>query len=224
MEDVQPRQLMKQLGICSLGFDLTETTPAIANFAINNQTGGWEHIPQQNLALGVAVVANRTYIDLAGYTQKELTTFIQSVAIQKSRDPLGTNQQLVWAYDFFTTRRITTEELSNFSGAEIPGFIESTLDLMEMVYGEHQTFAVNANIPGTFITTSSGVLGAGNPSAADRIHWTRVYVMAPAAIGPATLVIYSANLISQAVTGKEKDLVYIERLRRAYTQDPGRNS
>ena len=47
--------------------------------------------------------------------------------------------------------------------------------------------------------------------------------MAPPAVGTCTLTIYSTNLVSQAITGKEKDMVYIERLRRAYTQDPGRN-
>ena len=223
MEDTTPRRLKKQVGICSLQFDLESADPAITNFAINTNNEGWEQIPQQNLALGVAVVANRQYIDLAGYAMNDLTTFIQSVDIQKSRYPLGTNQQIVWAYDFLTTRRITTAELSNFTAGEIPGFVESTVDLMEMIYGEHQTLAVNGNIPGTFITTMGDTLGSGNASAADRLHWTRVYVMGPGAVGTCTLTIYSTNLVSQAITGKEKDLVYIERLRRAYTQDPGRN-
>ncbi|AXH79487.1 MAG: hypothetical protein [Circular genetic element sp.] len=224
MEDTTPRRLMKQIGICSLSFEMTShSDPAIDNFSISTNNEGWEHIPQQNLAVGVAVVANRQYIDLAGYAMKDLTTFVQSVDIQKSRDPLGTNQLIVYVYDFLTTRRITTEELSNFTGAEIPGFVESTVDLMEMIYGEHQTLANNAQIPGTFITTMADSLGSGNPTASDRLHWTRVYSMSPAAVGAATLTIYSTNLVSQAITGKEKDLVYIERLRRAYTQDAGRN-
>ena len=224
MDDTTPRRLMKQIGPCSLRFDLESADPAIANFLFTANNEGWEQIPQQNLALGVAVVANRQYVDLSGYAMNDLTTFIQSVDIQKSRDPLGTNQQLVWVYDFLTTRRITTAELSNFTAGEIPGYLESTLDLMEMIYGEHQTLAVNANIPGTFITTMADTLGSGNATASDRLHWTRVYVMAPQAVGVATLSIYSTNLVSQAITGKEKDLVYIERLRRAYTQVPGRNS
>jgi hypothetical protein len=223
MEDTTPRRLMKQIGPCYLQFDLESADPAIINFQFTSNNEGWEQIPQQNLALGIAVVANRQYIDLAGYAMDDLTTFIQSVDIQKSRDPLGTNQQLVWVYDFLTSRRITSEELSNFTAGEIPGYLESTLDLMEMIYGEHQTLALNANIPGTFITTMADSLGSGNATASDRLHWTRVYVMAPGAPGTTTLGIYSTNLVSQAITGKEKDLVYIERLRRAYTQDPGRN-
>jgi len=224
MKDTVPRRLMKQIGSCSLSFDVTShSDPAIDNFSMSANNEGWEEIPQQNLGLAVAVVANRQYIDLSGYAMDDLTTFVQSVDIQKSRDPLGTGQQLVWVYDFLTTRRITTEELSNFTAGEIPGFVESTVDLMEMIYGEHQTLALNAQIPGTFITTMVDTLGSGNASAADRLHWTRVYVMAPPAVGTCTLTIYSTNLVSQAITGKEKDMVYIERLRRAYTQDPGRN-
>jgi len=218
MEDSTPRRLTKQIGPCYVSFDVQSVEPAIANMVITNNNEGWEEIPQQNQALGIAVVANRQYIDLAGYSMDDLTTFIQSVDIQKSRDPLGTNQQIVWVYDFLTTRRITTAELSNFTDGETPGYLESTLDLMEMIYGEHQTLAVNANIPGTFITTMGDTLGSGNASAADRLHWTRVYVMAPPGVGTSSLSIYSTNLVSQAITGKEKDLVYIERLRRSYTQ------
>jgi len=218
MQDSTPRRLTKQIGPCYVSFDVQSLEPAIANMVIVNNNEGWEEIPQQNLALAIAVVANRQYIDLAGYSMDDLTTFIQSVDIQKSRDPLGTNQQIVWAYDFLTTRRITTAELSNFTAGEVPGYVESTLDLMEMIYGEHQTLAVNANIPGTFITTMGDTLGSGNASAADRLHWTRVYVMAPPGVGSSTLAIYSTNLVSQAITGKEKDLIYIERLRRSYTQ------
>jgi hypothetical protein len=224
MENTTPRRLMKQIGPCFVQFDVESIEPVIANMTITNNNEGWEEVPQGNLGQAVAVVANRQYIDLAGYTMDELTTFIQSVDIQKSRDPLGSNQQLVYVYDFLTTRRITTAELSNFTTGEIPGYLESTLDLMEMIYGEHQTLAVNANIPGTFITTMGGTLGSGNATASDRLHWTRVYVMLPPGLGVTQLGIYSTNLVSQAITGKEKDLVYIERLRRAYTQDPGRNA
>ena len=218
MQDSTTRRLTKQIGPCYVSFDVQSLEPAINNMVIVNNNEGWEEIPQQNLALAIAVVANRQYIDLAGYSMDDLTTFIQSVDIQKSRDPLGTNQQIVWVYDFLTTRRITTAELSNFTAGEVPGYVESTLDLMEMIYGEHQTLAVNANIPGTFITTMGDTLGSGNASAADRLHWTRVYVMAPTGVGSSTLAIYSTNLVSQAITGKEKDLIYIERLRRSYTQ------
>jgi hypothetical protein len=222
MEDVTPRQLLKQLGN---GYGAcTILTPGLGVGVVT--TGeGWESITPDDPAVNQVILANRTYIDLAGYTQKDLTTFVQSVAVQHMRDPLSTGSNLaapvevVWAYDFVTTRRITDAELSNLFETA-PGYLGSTLDLMEMVYGQHRTYALNANIDGTFITTDSDTLGSGNPSAADRLHWTRVYYFSPGGIADDTvqLQIYSANLVCQAVTGKEKDLVYIERLRRSYTQ------
>jgi len=224
MEDATPRRLMKQIGGCEFISLLEDSSTVVSSVTfLDGKANGWEWITQQNLGVGQVVVVNRSYIDLAGFSQEELTTFIQSVDIQKSRDPAGDNLKLAYNYDFFTSRRITDTELSNFAGAnEIPGYIDSTLDLQEMIYGEHQTLALNANIPSTYITTSGGTLGSGNPTAADRIHWTRVFVIVPSAFGATPTTINSTNLVSQAMTGKEKDLVWIERLRRAYTQDPGR--
>jgi len=222
MEDIQPRQLLKQLdnGFC-------QSTQLTAGLGVTNVTNGegWEAIEPDNPTVDQVTLVNRTYIDLAGYSQKELTTFVQSVAIQHMRDPVAivSNQlaplNVINSYDFITTRRITNAELSNFAETA-PGYLGSTLDLMEMIYGQHRTYALNANIVGTFITTDTDVLGSGNPTASDRLHWTRVFYYSPAGIAgdTTTVQVYSSNLVCQAVTGKEKDLVWIERLRRAYTQ------
>jgi len=217
MQDVQPRQLLKQLPGTNFQIEMGESLPGFKAGAL--PTNGWEGITQTTSGM---VVANRTYIDLAGYTQDDLTTFIQSVAIQHMKDPLVAGNvatPLIWAYDFITTRRINTAELSNL-GSDVPGYLPSTLDLMEMIYGQHRTYALNANIPGTYITTDTDVLGSGNPSASDRLHWTRVFLFDASGAPGATsgYGLYPANLVCQAVTGKEKDLVYIERLRRSYTQ------
>lgn len=227
MKDVTPRVLMKQLGLGQVGFDMTDSSPAIDGIVVSGQ--GWENIPQDNLALATLVLANRTYIDLEGYSQEELTTFVQGVDFQHFRDPLqggAAVSALVQRFHFLTTRRITDGELAEFTSAVAPGYLASTLDLMEMIYGEHRTYAVNTTIPGSFVTTDTDTLGSGNPTAGARLHWTQVYVINPVGENndPGTFIMYPVNLVAQAVTGKEKDLVYIERLRRAYTQDAGRNS
>jgi hypothetical protein len=222
MDDVQPRQLLKQLGTGALVATI-ETDPF--NPTIQVAGGNWESILQTPNG-SVVAIANRTYIDLAGYTQQDLTTFIQSVDIQERGLPSYSTAggtipvNLVWVYDFITTRRITTAELSQLT-TDIPGYLPSTLDLMEMIYGEHKQYAVNTQVPGTYITVNGDTLGSGNPSAADRLHWTRVLLCYPDGdVGENAVVgCTEANLVCQAVTGKEKDLVYIERLRRAYTQE-----
>lgn len=222
MKDATARVLMKQLNGGGVTYELSDSSPVLIDIEVNG--AGWENIPQENLAAASLALAKRTYIDLAGYTHQDLTTFIQSVDFQHMRDPLQAGDlvnTVVYRYDFFTTRRITTEELSNFTSSVVPGYLPSTLDIQEMVYGEHRTYAVNGNIDGTFITTDSDTLGSGNPSAADRLHWTQVYVINPSgAVGQTgQFVWYPTNLLSTAMTGKESDLVYVERLRRAYTQE-----
>jgi hypothetical protein len=226
MKEVTPRVLMKQIGTGQVGFEMSDSSSAIINIVVTGDD--WVNIPQDNLAVATLALANRSYIDLAGYSHEELTTFIQGVDFQHSRDPLqGGNSvsALVQRYDFITTRRISDSELANFTDAVAPGYLPSTVDLMEMVYGEHRTYAVNTTIPGTFVTTDTDTLGSGNPTAGARLHWTQVYVINPAGATGQTgqFFMYPTNLVCQAVTGKEKDLVYIERLRRAYTQDSGRN-
>jgi len=228
MDDVQPRQLLKQVGIGSALCTLL--TPGLGVDVV--ATGqNWVSIPPENPGVNQVILANRSYIDLAGYSKAELTTFIQSVAVQHMRDPLAITSnaaapvEVIWSYDFLTTRKIRDSELAGLI-SNAPGYHGNTLDLMEMIYGEHRTYALNANIDGTFITSDSDVLGSGNPTAGDRVHWTRVYYFASggAIVDDAiSITIYPANLVCQAVTGKEKDLIWVERLRRAYTQDPGRN-
>jgi hypothetical protein len=217
MKDVTPRQLIKQVSGSYIVATMGESVPTITT----EPGRQWDVIPQQSPTM--FALARRTYIDLAGYTQDELTTFVQSVAVQHMRDPLkigNATTPIVWAYDFVTTRRITTAELTDLIN-DVPGYLPSTLDLQEMIYGQHRTYATNANIPFTFITTDTDTLGSGNPSAADRLHWTRVFLFeVTGAVGQTTaLSVYPANLVCQAITGREKDLVYIERLRRAYTQE-----
>ena len=225
MKDITPRQLLKQLDGGTVAVTIT-SDPFAPTIAVGGDN--WQSIPQ---TIGSQIViANRTYIDLAGYTQDELTTFVQSAAIQEEGLPAYSTAagtipvQLVFIYDFITSRRITTAELSNI-GTIVPGFINSTVDLQEMIYGQHKQHASNAQVGGTYITVNADSLGSGNPSASDRLHWTRVLFCHPTGGLDDNAVVgcKPANLVCQAVTGKESDLVYIERLRRAYTQDPGRN-
>lgn len=220
MAEPTPRQLLKQLGGTQVDYTVGES--GIGFVDVTTTGNGWEAFADPtNQAISVV---NRTYIDLAGYTQEDLTTFIQNVAVQNLRAPQDGGlsfSNVIHAYDFITTRRLNDSEVSNLVMiSNAPGYKDSTVDLMEMVYGEHMTFSKNLQIPNSFVITFSDTLGSGNPSAADRLHWTRIYLLQPggAQDNPGTAVIYPANLVCQAVTAKESDLVYIERLRRSYTQ------
>ena len=182
----------------------------------------WSYHAQTANGQTFQAFANRSYIDLAGWTAQDLTTFTTGIDIQKDKVPLvilptGVTNQLVWVYDLITTRKISDAELAVVSGTT-PGFLPSTVDLMQVVYGEQQSLAANSNIPGTFITVAADTFGSGNPTASDKLHWTRVIVTTLAGSDDKTgaIAVYPSNLIVQAATMEEKDLVYMERLRRSY--------
>jgi len=203
MGDPKAHQLYKQAG--STLFTMGPSVDASTN------TGpGWEAIEDKTLAF-------RTYIDLQGWTQQELTTFVQGVDIQKSVIPLkmGGAFDILWEFDILSTRRLTNAELTSIAFSNTPGYAPSTVDLMEVIYGERMQYGINATITNTFVQISGETWGSGNPTAMDKLHWTRVYTLGNPNPGDA-ITIYPVNLVVQAMTTEEKDLVYMERLRRSY--------
>jgi len=217
-KEPQAHQLYKQIptGLLTIGDPVSPGEPTLDT----TSSGGWEVLsgPQGVYHHFVA----RTYIDLSGWTAQELTTFTQGIDIQKQLFPLyiGVIPQM-FELDYITTRRITDDELTEIGNDNsLPGFHSSTLDLMEMIYGERLSYAVNAQIAGTFIQVAEERFGSGNPTAMDKMHWTR-HIIIPAAAPASTLQVYPTNLIVQALTVEEKDLVWMERLRRSYVLQGG---
>jgi len=179
-------------------------------------TNGWVII---NDSGGHLDIAFRSYIDLAGWTKQELTTFIQGIDIQKQMIPLKTVGSLgmlkIYEFDFITSRRLTDDELNPGNLLDLPGFLENTVDLMEVIYGERMEYGSNIQIPGSYVQISGETFGSGNPTAMDKLHWTRLVVFdQPGELDSGAL--FATNLIVQALTVEEKDLVWMERLRRSY--------
>ncbi len=214
------RQLFKQLP--GGGGVFQYTAGVIDDTTVTGE--GWEYIEQDSAELPMLV--NRTYIDLAGYTLQDLTLFTQAVDFQKNTfasafATSGAAPLSITQYDLISTRALTSDELEDIGGSP-PGFLPSTLDLMEVVYGEQVTSLQNSNIPGAFVPTYSDTFGSGNPTASDRLHWTRIFIVTPGAspqVQDIGLNVPPCNLVIGALTLEEQELVYIERLRRAYTQE-----
>jgi hypothetical protein len=187
------------------------------------QEGSWQYFEQIPNGETFQAYVNRMYIDLEGWNEQDLTTFTTGVDIQKDRLPIaalgGTMTcPLIYEFDIISTRMIADSELTDTVAATTPGYLPSTMDLMEVVYGEQTTYAQNSNIPGTFIPVGSSTWGSGNPTASDKLHWTRIYVTSFSSVEDASAAFnaYPTNLVIQATTMQEKDLVYMERLRRSY--------
>jgi len=211
VKDAKPHQLTKQVD----GADTRATfdSGAYVN-ATSTTTGGWQNIDFNFGGAAVPAILHRTSIDLAGWTRQDLTAFFNGFQIQRSFAPLGiSNCPLIFEYDFVTSRRLTTNEINEFTAEA--GFLPSTVDLMQLIYGEKRTWAQNTTIPATFIKVDQQTSGTGEATAMDKLHWTRVIV--------SSMVNSPANLVVSAVTAKEKDLVWMERLRRSYVLQ-GRNT
>lgn len=214
-KEPKAHQLYKQIGLATITFgSLIEPGETSTDTVVGT---GWEILTDPTATVHHAV--NRSYIDLAGWSREQLTTFTTGIDIQNElvANYVGVVPNL-WIIDYISTRRLTDTELTRFgTNASLPGFAENTGDLMEIIYGRTQQLSVNAQISLTYVQVSGSTFGSGNPTAMNRMHWTR-HVITPGAAEDSHAIIYPANLIVQALTVEEKDLVWIERLRRSYVQ------
>jgi len=206
MANPKAHQLYKQAGLTSIAI-------INASAGTGSASSQWELL---FVDANVAIVAHRTYIDLAGWTRQDLTTFTQGGDIQKQQIPIkvpGLGAQSLWEFDFISTRKLTDAELIDYGN--LPGFSGSSVDLMEIIYGERMLYGENATIPGNYVQISGDTFGSGNPTAMDKLHWTRLILLDAPTDGQ-QVAIWPTNLVVQAMTVEEKDLVWMERLRRSY--------
>jgi len=217
-KEPKAHQLYKQMGYGTIQYGDTITPgEASTDTAIG---AGWEILTDPTALFHHAV--NRQYIDLSAWAIQELTTFTQGIDIQNQFLPQYTGViPNVWIVDYISTRRLTDDELTKLgTNGSLPGFAGNTGDLMEIIYGQSIQLAVNAQVSLTYVQVGGSPFGSGNPTAMNKMHWTR-HIICPGAAPGANLILYPTNLIVQALTVEEKDLVWMERLRRSYVlQNP----
>jgi len=215
--DMTARQLIKQVPQVSATMNFVGTDTITIQSV--NTGSGWEVVDNGKLYL-----VWRGYIDLAGYTQDELTFFSQAIDIQHSAlDLAGPTVLNSCHIDLVTTRRLQDSECHLYAAGFLnPAVNGNTLDIQEVIYGEWANYVPYSTTYPALRQIGGDSFGTGNPTASDRIHITRI--ISTEGVGDLEAVVfYGTNFIIGGVTAHEKDLVYIERLRRAYTQDPGRN-
>jgi len=177
----------------------------------------WEIYTTTSPALGGTQFAvNRQYYDLQGYVQDGISFFPTNPQVQDMADWQST--RAIRMYDFFTVKPINNEELELFLNPVFqpnpPGSSGNLLDLQDIIYGRWRILDPSQDTQGTTIITQSGTFGLNTPTARDRIFLTRV-VFASNADNSVTFVPPCAFVLA-GVSAEEKDLVYIERLRRNY--------
>ena len=211
--DAKVHQLSKQVpqSEITLSIDYPSTPSTI--------TGeGWQ---VQDLNANFSIAYWQGYIDLEGWSVQDLTTFVSNVDVQKSyltrrAGPAG-SCPVVKELDIVSTRKLTVAEITQL-GSTV-GYLGSTMDLMEVIFGLRRTLVENTTIASEYQIADVQGWGSNRPTAMSKLHWTRIIECSQT--GPTQVIVYPTNLIVMAVTAEEGTSVYLERLRRSYVlQEP----
>jgi hypothetical protein len=188
-----------------------------------NGLDGWEVLN----AAGTRF-AHEASIDLSGYAMDSLTFFPTSVGLQDpgvylvrgTPDPTFSGMQVL---DIITSVPMNLAQLDTLSSRQVqgkgPGMIGTDLDFTTILFGMYRFFSTNVNIPyANYVQLErSQRFDSGEATAADRLYCYRIVNLTVSGLDPESRVnIPAARQIIAGVMSAEKELVYMQRLRRSY--------
>ena len=208
------------------------------SWSIQYQGGGWEIVVDAN---NTNYAVWRGYFDIDGWSKEQLSAFIEGVGWQEPDEWfMGPNTAFdrprIKTWDIVSKAKISDDAFdAHPPGAAAmtwlaPGFAGSNYNLEEIFAGRYRNFDYSAfdlgagTIENGFSQTGMEVWGAGDATAGDKIYITRVVKLSGLAVyGLELLVAPPQDVIVNAIVVDEKDLVYMERLRRSYVLGESRN-
>ena len=177
-------------------------------------SSGWE-IYTNSLTVQFAV--NRQYFDMQGYQDDDISFFPTNPQVQDMNSWEATSIFQFW--DFFTVKPIDDAALELFYDAtgnkQPPGSSWNNMDLQDIIYARWATCSPSLDTVGLTTFTQTGSYGLNTPTARDRIFITRLVLPAGLPDNQQFFVPPTAFVLA-GVSAREKDLVYVERLRRNY--------
>ena len=196
----------------------------------NSLLNGWEIYTNDQ---GVQWALYRTYVDIVGWAKDDVTAFTQGAAFQEAERwtaTLGGTIPLLNTWDIVSVNYIgdSAFDSNRFFGLgapynwEAPGMSGSSYNLEEILAGRYRSFAESSDVTAT-AQTNLQVWGAGDATAGDRIYITRAILLSFTTVYPGSIFIPSMAVVIPTVLVKEKDLVYMERLRRSYVLNDNRS-
>jgi len=193
---------------------------------LSNITNGWRTVLADS---GQELLVYQSYFDTSGFAKQELTFYPSSVIIQQGvadHHVAGPGVEfggIVRSWDLVTTRKITDDELQKWlispHDMRISGFVSSKMGLRQVIQGRYRQWVQNTTLPGflpIFDRQSWGVL---SDTAAEKIYITRIYQSILGTNGYTNIP--DTDWVMLGTTVEEKDLVYIEQLRRSYNLSEG---
>lgn len=201
------------------------------DWSIQYQGGGWEIVVND---IGTNYAVWRGYFDNSGINSEQLTTFVAGAGWQEADewimgDPASFSRPRIKTWDIIS-KDIISDEALNQHGAGVaspmwfaPGFSGSNYNLEEIFAARYRHFDFSTTIQAGFNQGYEQLWGAGDATAGSRIYITRIILLTGLAVyGLDALVAPPQDVLVPATLANEKDLVYIERLRRSYVDAESR--
>ena len=218
------------------GFEASTDSSDPAVWSLEEGQSDWQIITNGSNQMAVW----RGYYDLAGYAREDLTAMVAVPGFQECDEwfmgatiTIG-ERPVIKTWDIISKVHLpdgifdTDTFLNNGipCGWSAPGMIGgSNFNLEEIFAGRFRIFSVNQTIGNTLVQTTEQAWGAGDATAGNRIYITRMVMLEDTQVypdgricAPPMAVILPVALIH------EKDLPYIQRLRRSYALSDTRSS
>ena len=190
---------------------------------------GWEIVNPDAVA-NMGYLVYRTYFDIAGWSSEQISAFIQGAGFQQAESVYMTVPEFGIGKEWciLSKARIGDEAFDQAHHEPViantwfaPGMAGSNYNLEEIFTGRYREFSYDQNTPYSGNLSGQFIWGAGDATAGDKIHVTialRIITTETSSVSyPPT------SVIVPAVLADEKDLVYMERLRRSYVLAESRN-
>jgi len=201
------------------------------DWSIQYQGGSWERVVND---IGVNYAVWRGYFDIGGLNAEQLTTFVSGAGWQEAEEwimgpPANFARPRIKTWDIISKDEIANSALDRHGPGTAagcwfaPGFAGSNYNLEEIFAGRYRHLDFSTTITAGFNQTYEQLWGAGDATAADRIYITRIVLLTGLATYPTeAIVVPPQDVIVPITIATEKDLVYIERLRRSYVESESR--
>jgi len=179
---------------------------------------GWEIFTDVS---GDQYIVNRDYFDLQGYVGDGLSFFPTAPAVQDQGAWAGAGPSSVLVVDLMTVKPIDDDDLEKLdigvSSLAVPGSKTSLHTLQDIIYGSVSLWEPSIDLNNSHKRTQQTFWGLNTATARDRIFITRI-VTPPNPAG--IFIVPPTAWVLAGVSAKEKDYVYMQRLRRSYDHGP----
>jgi len=196
----------------------------------DNVAGTWTPLNGWQQA-STSVYFHETQIDLSGYSRDSLTFFPTSVGLQdpgiytfnpQTLDP-SAPQQAIQVLDIVTSvpmdiNTVATIQLPNPNNTG-PGMLGSKYEFETILFGMYRFFTANSNIPYPAYQQleRSQRFDSGEATAVDKLYCYRIVATVQQdLIDGDSIGIPACRQLIAGVMSEEKELVYMQRLKRGY--------